>query len=238
MESISAFWQQHLNSEETFLPFYITFSVYASLALYCHLVTGDSKAFNNWLAVHNSHNSTGLVLAAISIWMDNDTILKERTIIQFSYGYFLVDFIDTVVTRNWTYTFHALIVMIIGSTNWIRPLHRQLRFHSKAYVCEFSSPFLHKAQRTRKPLDFILFAIAFTACRIIWFPTIIYQSYQGMNGFHWTSDFLMPCYFAFYALQLFWWYKIIRILIRGRKEDKDGTSKTEGGDEKSSTKTD
>jgi len=229
-------WQHHLNSEDTFLPFYITFSVYSSLALYCHLVVRDPKAFNNWLAVHNSHNSTGLLLAAISIWIDNDTILKERTIIQFTYGYFIVDFIDCVVTKNWAYIFHALIVMTIGTTNWIRPLHRQLRFHSKAYFCEFSSPFLHKAQRTRKPLDFILFAIAFTACRIVWIPIIMYQSYQAMNGFHWTSDMLMPCLSAFYALQLWWWFKIIRILIRGKKEGTEDASKTEIN-EKSSTKT-
>lgn len=122
---------------------------------------------------------------------------------------------------------HATAVLAIGAINWSRPLHRQLRFHSKAYMCELSSPPLHRAKRTRKPLDFIVFALTFTACRILWLPIIIYQAYQAMNGFHLTSDPLMACLFGFYALQLFWWYKIIRIILSGgeKKKKNDGDKK-------------
>ena len=66
-----------------------------SLASCCHSVTGDPKAFDDWAAVHDSHDGAGLMLAAMSIWMDNDTILNERTIIQFTHGCFIADFADT-----------------------------------------------------------------------------------------------------------------------------------------------
>lgn len=98
---VTTFWQQYLNSEEKFITFYISFSIYASLALYCRFILQQPKAFSDWQEVHHSHNVIGLILAVLSICMDNDDIMKERTIIEFTYGYFLVDCIDVILNRDW-----------------------------------------------------------------------------------------------------------------------------------------
>lgn len=117
-------------------------------------------------------------------------------------------------------SFHAFCCVLLGYGNYMRPLHQQLRLNSMAFMCELSSPFLYQAKRTRAPLHFALFALVFTLCRICWIPYIIYTIYAKVGGFHWTTDFIMPMVTGFYALNIYWWSKIVRIIVKkGSKED-------------------
>ena len=83
---------------------------------------------------------------------------------------------------------------------------------SKAALLEISNPFMHLAKKTRKPWHFALFALIYTLCRVLWLPVMMKQLYdRGMDV--WDPIFVILT--AFYGLNLFWYYKIVRILIKG-----------------------
>ena len=86
-------------------------------------------------------------------------------------------------------------------------------------MCELSSPFLHWAKATRKPVAFLLFAIMFTLCRIVWVPVGIMQPMLH-QGIPWT-DLRFLAVVGFYALNCLWYYKILRILLDGVKSKEE-----------------
>ncbi len=81
-------------------------------------------------------------------------------------------------------------------------------------MCELSNPFMHLAKKTRHVPHFLLFGTVFTLCRIVWIPYLMHQ--LVLAGMSWT-DFLLVCLLAFYALNWFWYYKILNILIQGAR---------------------
>uniref|UniRef100_A0A7S1D3W2 TLC domain-containing protein n=1 Tax=Cyclophora tenuis TaxID=216820 RepID=A0A7S1D3W2_CYCTE len=89
--------------------------------------------------------------------------------------------------------------------------------NSKAALCELSNPFMHLSRNTRKPLHFILFATVFFLCRILWIPILVRQLYDQNIQLH---DPIQIVLLSFYGLNLFWFHKIVRILITGGKSEK------------------
>jgi hypothetical protein len=87
-----------------------------------------------------------------------------------------------------------------------------LRMNSKATLCELSSPFMHLAKLTRKPLHFLLFAVVFTLCRMVWLPMLVRQLLQKGIA---LTDPIQLALLAFYALNIYWYSKILRILMEG-----------------------
>jgi hypothetical protein len=119
------------------------------------------------------------------------------------------------------FSLHAIFCIVLGIGCYTSPVFRLLRINSKALLCELSSPFMHLAKQTRNPLHFILFALVFLACRIVWLPWFL--SDLRHYDLRWY-DFRVFFIVAFYGLNVFWFYKILRIIFkaaRGNTKRKD-----------------
>ena len=75
---------------------------------------------------------------------------------------------------------------------------------------------MHLAKRTRKPIHFATFALVFTVCRILWIP---YLAKQMLDHNMELMDPRIVCLGAFYGLNVFWWLKIVKILVTGVKSE-------------------
>jgi hypothetical protein len=71
---------------------------------------------------------------------------------------------------------------------------------------------MHLVKRTKMPEHMALFAAVFTVVRVIWLPMLIRQLLQ--HGLPVTDPRLL-CVSAFYLLNLFWYFKILKILYQG-----------------------
>ena len=208
-----SFWET-FNSEESFLPFFLP--LMAWLTMY---FVGRSKGllFHEWLFMQNLHNIGCIVLSAISLYFNDDSIFNERITILFSLSYFVLDFVDCLIRLDYAYTAHAFFCLTLGVGNYITPICRILRTNSKASMVEISSPFLHMAKTTRKPWHFLLFVIVFTCCRMIWLPIMMKQLHDG--GLPFMQDIRQILMVGFYCLNLFWYYKMVRIVVTGGRKD-------------------
>ena len=170
-----------------------------------------------------------MLLATFSIneWMN----VNERLPILWSLGYFFVDIIDCLLIRDWTYLFHAVCCFVLGMANYHTPILFRLKANSKGTYCELSNPLMHLAKKTRNSIHFAAFAVMFTFCRILWMP-VIYQQLLA-EGLTWTHPALLVLA-IFYGLNVFWYYKILRILINGLRGKSPPPE--ENGDDKKNKK--
>ena len=222
----SALWET-LNSDDTYLPFYLTLSIFSASYIFCWLYNNEKKdRWNRWYMIHNCHNAGAIFLGTLSILSINlvettssSSILSssgwsvnERVPILWSLGYFVVDVLDAAVRRDGAYLFHGTACLGLGLANYHTPLLFQLRMNSKAAFCELSSPLMHWAKTTRQPLIFLAFAVVFTLCRMLWLPYMYRECLEA--GMLWTHPALLLMA-AFYGLNCLWYYKIWVILVRG-----------------------
>jgi hypothetical protein len=211
--SLSLAWKR-FNDEDSFGPLRISFSLFLSAYLYS-LAFRRNAPFHKWMAIHNAHNVGALLLGCASLAFRNDELFSERIPILWSLGYFIVDLWDCAIRMDFQYTLHAAACLGLGIGNYASPILRRLRMNSKATLCELSTPFLHLAKLTRRPLHFAMFAVVFTVCRIVWLPIIMYQLHS-LGGLPYTDVRVMGVV-AFYGLNLYWYHKIIRIMVTGGK---------------------
>ena len=220
------------NAEDSFLPFYCPLCIWISTFLYCYVPLHNTKnkrpTFHRWYSLHNFHNFGAIFLGLTSMYLNNDQIFSERIPILWSIGYFCIDLLDCAYRWDGVYLAHAIFCLVLGISNYTTPLSRQLRMNSKAALCELSNPFMHLAKRTRTPWHFAIFALVFTACRIVWIPFLMMQLiHHGME----RTDPRLACLGAFYMLNVFWWYKIVKIIlvsvIANAPPENDDTKKTE-----------
>ena len=187
--------------------------IWTGTLIYCNLPSKTLRPnWGDWLFVHELHNFI-IIIGWISLYFDDDSIFNERIDILWSVSYFIVDLLYFV------FKFDArALCLTLGFANYIIPLLRTLRMNSRVAQCEFSTPFLHVSRKIRKPLLFVLFAIAFTLCRMLYIPValIIPNRQHGMEWTHWVMVALV----AFHGLNCFWYIKILRILINGGKKTK------------------
>jgi hypothetical protein len=210
-------WQA-FNSEDSWLPFLIPLMIWTGTLVYCNLPSKTPRPnWGDWLFVHELHNFI-IIIGWISLYFDDDSIFNERIGILWSLSYFIVDFLYFMSKFDAPNTLHAALCLMLGFANYRIPLLRTLRMNSRAAQCELSTPFLHVSRETRKPLHFVLFAIAFTLCRMLYIPValIMPNRQRGMEWTHWVMVALV----AFYGLNCFWYIKILRILITGGKKAK------------------
>ncbi|EEC45844.1 predicted protein [Phaeodactylum tricornutum CCAP 1055/1] len=202
------FWSVY-NGDTSFLPLYLPLLFWVVSYTYCRFVR---REFHKWTLLHSFHNFGAIVLGLISLYYDNDAVFSERLSILWSMAYFLVDIVDCIVRGDVAYTVHATFCLLLGVANYTTPVCRELRMNSKAALLECSTPFLYVAKTTRHPAHFILFALAFTLCRIVWVPVLSLQLKQAGRGY---TDYLQLALCGFYCLNLFWYAKILRILYDG-----------------------
>jgi hypothetical protein len=204
----STFWTRY-NSDDSFLPFYLPFSLWAGTYLYSK--RSKSFEFHKCTLLHNIHNVTAIAIGTASIVCNNKSF-NERISILFSLSYFAVDLIDCVVRKDLAYSVHGALCVLLGLANYLTPLLRQLRMNSKAAFCELSSPFLHVAKKSKAPVHFAIFALAFTVCRVVWIPIMMRQ--LSVAGMEWTNPILIGLT-GFYGLNLYWYAKIVKMLYDG-----------------------
>jgi len=209
-----SFWET-LNSDDTFLPFFISLSIFSLTYGYCLIFNNEKKdRWNRWYIMHNGHNGGAIVLGTLSILSNNQSsfYVNERVPILWSLGYFAVDCVDCAVRADWTYLFHGACCGVLGMANYHTPILFRLKMNSKATYCELSNPLMHMAKTTRNPAIFAAFAVMFTLCRVLWLPVMYRQCLD--EGMPWTHPALLVLA-SFYALNLVWYYKILRILVNG-----------------------
>ena len=156
-------------------------------------------------------------MGVVVLYVDDDTIFNERIPILWSIGYFVVDILERGIAKDWTYLTHGVFCLVLGIFNYTTPVCRELHMNSKAVLLECSNPLMHLARKTRNPLHFAAFAAMFTICRIIWMPILSRQLY--LAGRDSISDPLQLGLGGFYMLNLFWYYKILKILYQGPSGD-------------------
>jgi hypothetical protein len=225
LASTSPFWQNY-TSDETWLPLLLPCILWTSAWIHRTFVVKQSYA--NYYEIHGFHHVVAILMGLTSMYVNDDTLFNERIVILWSLGYFVVDIVDCVLEREYTFLFHGIISFICGLLNYNLPLMRGLRMNSKAALMETSSIVLHQAQKTKDQLTFVVFGILFTACRIVWIPIMMKELYE--NDAHWSILGLLA---VFYVLQVHWWIKIIKIMIRGprKKDDKKGKETKDSDDE-------
>ena len=167
--------------------------------------------------MHELHNCI-IIIGWISLYFDDDAIFNERIGILWSLSYFIVDLLYFMSKFDAPNTLHAALCLTLGVVNYTTILLRTLRMNSRAAQCELSTPFLHVSHKTRKPLHFVLFALAFTLCRVMYIPVALIMP-NRQRGMEWTY-WVMVALVAFHGLNCFWYIKILRILINGGKKTK------------------
>jgi TLC domain len=232
MSTTVTFWNGAVNAEDAwFIPFCVPLIFWSGSYLFCRY---HGHAFHKWYFLHNVHNFGAILLGSISIlFAATRHSFNERIPILWSLSYFAVDILDCSLRLDIAYLFHALCCFFLGLMNYSVPTLRHLRMNSKAAYCELSNPFMHLAKRTRKPVHFLLFAIVFTACRMLWLPIMYYQliSYTPSDDDTLATTH-MPWYhpsccilLLFYGLNVYWYMKILQIIVSGDRSEKKDASR-------------
>ena len=75
-------------------------------------------------------------------------------------------------------------------------------------------PFLNYWKGSKSYASFVTFFLAFTACRMVWVPYFLYQTYAvQLEG---DLDFLVWPSAMFYVLQLAWYAKMCSMVLHYR----------------------
>jgi TLC domain len=215
-------WEVY-NSEESFLIFWLFLFFWVAAYFYGK---ANGQEFHDWLFLHNVHNLTAIVVGGACLCIADEKVFDEKYLIFFSLSYFLMDLVDCMIRMDYAYTAHAFFCVALSLGNYSIPTCRTLRTHSMASLIELSSPFFHVAKTTKKPLHFLLFALVFTVCRIIWVPVIMKRVHDG--GVIFPYDPVQILLSGFYLLNCFWYFKIIRILVGGGGNKKKGDAEKKG----------
>lgn len=219
------FWRDHYTSDDTWLPFALPFSMWVSFWIYARLL--KKFDFSKWFPIHTLHHVGALTQASLSLYYQNNAIFNERIPIFWSASYFVLDILDSVVAGHVLYVAHGAVCLLLGIANYNIPLLRELRMNSKASYIETSSVILYQVKQNRKPWLFVLFAVTYTCCRIVWIPFMMKELLD--NGMEYTN-FIFILLVLFYILQIHWWIKILKILASGG--EKGGADKAEETEKK------
>jgi len=215
------FWHDYYNADTNWYALYIPLSFWVTSWSYAKITKKD---FFGWTALHLVHHVGAIVLASVSLYYDDNSIMNERVPILWSIAYFIVDTIDSTSRFHLAYSLHGAIALGLGLGNYNIPMLRQLRMNSKASYIETSSLLLPYVKRYRKPWLFFIFALVFTMCRIIWIPCILKALLD--NGMKPTHPAVIGVS-VFYCLNIYWYIKIIKIALKGSGKEKDGKDGTE-----------
>ncbi len=209
---ITSFWNVY-NSEGTPLPFILPFCFWISNWINYRWI--QRRDFSRWYKIHTLHHVTAIILGSLSLYFGDNAIFHERIGIFWSMPYFIVDILDCLYVGHVTYVVHGAVCLGLGLCNYNIPLLMSLRMNSKAVFIESSSILLYQVKQYRKPALFVAFAVNYTACRIIWIPIMGKQLLA--EGLTWSHP-IMIALTGFYFLQVHWWIKILKILLKGGDE--------------------
>jgi len=171
-------------------------------------VRHGKEYFVKALLWHDIHAIGLCILSALSLYFDDDKICPELVPILFTLAYFTVDIIDCLVRMDAPFLVHAVLSIGICVFAMREPRYLVLRAVSCGGLTELSSYPLHQWQRSKSKQDFVVFAISFTACRVLWIPYFLPRVYKEMG-------FGIPVIagIGLFLLNFAWWFKIVHILL-------------------------
>lgn len=213
------------NAEDSWIPLILFFAVWLTTWVFYRVIRGND--FSRWHKIHALHHVVALIFGCTSLFVRDNSIFHERIGIFWSLCYFLVDIFESVLTGHPTYMLHGVVCFGLGLCNYNIPILLERRMNSKAAFIETSSILLQQVKQNRNPTLFVVFAMTYTVCRIIWIPVMGKELLDA--GLAWTDPIIVALIF-FYGLQVHWWIKILGILWTGGKDDdqpKEGDSKKE-----------
>ena len=208
-KSFSVFWYDYYNTDDSYLPLLLPLTLWINCWLIC---TVQKINYGKFTFIHLLHHIIAMIVGSISLYYFDDDVLKERVGIMFSISYFVVDLFDCIIRYDVNYAIHATLCLCLGYYNFTHPVLFQVRSNSCASFIELSTPIFQLVKYKRTPVLFVLFAISFTLCRIIWVPCIGYYVYS--NGVT-ITELPMLLLFGFYCLNWYWYSKILKILWTG-----------------------
>jgi hypothetical protein len=231
----TSFWRESYTADDAWLPLILPFLLWSSCWVSSRLI--KKTDFAKWYSLHTLHHVGAISQASLSLWYGNNAIFHERIPILWSMSYFVMDIVDCLYAGHVLYIAHGAICLCLGLANYHIPLLKTLRMNSKATYIETSSILLYQVKQHRQPWLFLIFAITYTCCRIVWIPCMMKELLE--NGMDYT-DLIFVLLVLFYLLQIHWWIKILRILITGGGGDEkgDGHRKEESGTAETKTKKD
>jgi hypothetical protein len=210
----SSFWRNHYTSNDAILPLLLPCLLWTSCWIYARIISKTD--FAKWYNLHTLHHVGAITQASLSLYFQNDDIFHERIPILWSMSYFVIDIVDCFYMGHLLYIAHGVVCLCLGVANYNIPLLRELRMNSKATYIETSSILLYQVKQYRKPWLFLVFAITYTCCRILWIPYMMKELLD--NGMKYTH-IIFILLVIFYLLQIHWWIKILKILITGDRTD-------------------
>jgi hypothetical protein len=222
---LSSLWNLY-NAEDSYLPFLLPLSLWLTCWIHCKRIKRD---YGRWYNLHTVHHVGAIVQASLSLYFNDNSIFHERITVLWSMPYFIVDIVDSIWCGHITYSLHALICLTLGCYNYTHPILQVARANSRAAFIESSTPIFYQVKQHRNPKLFGLFAMVFTGCRIVWVPLI--GRHLLKSGMMWY-DVPLLLLTAFYALNWFWYIKIVTILyngIMGKATPFEETTTKEGG---------
>jgi len=166
--------------------------------------------------ISNIHTLIGLILAIRSIYTDQNDIddnpmTPEMTLISWSAGYFVADFIDCIVRKDTLFIVHAIVGISLICSVSISPFY-ELKAGSYGYVVELSTVWFNYWKKTKTKRDFRNFLLSFFLVRIVYTPIFL----SWMNGDGRIGDekgnivgnrLALIGSLSFYLLNSIWFYK-------------------------------
>mmetsp|Transcript_15452 Transcript_15452/g.25766 ORF Transcript_15452/g.25766 Transcript_15452/m.25766 type:complete len:276 (-) Transcript_15452:104-931(-) len=182
----------------------------ASWAICYRRGNNNIGAWGRSSAVSNINSVPLVALAILSLLR----IIPEAIPWAWSSAFFTVDTIDAIIRRDAPFFAHGAISLFLNITTEQSSQHAHLRFLSRGYLTEFSTPFLNRWKRTHTKRDYVLFFVAFTGCRVIWVPWFAWEM-KNLLG----ADYIFFGSCLFYIIQMVWYSKMIPILLHYKVPD-------------------
>mmetsp|Transcript_154 Transcript_154/g.223 ORF Transcript_154/g.223 Transcript_154/m.223 type:complete len:212 (+) Transcript_154:1519-2154(+) len=173
--------------------------------------------FSENLFLLTGNQVVGLMLSILSLYFDEETYMRESTVLSWYGSFFIVDLLDCVYRKDVVFFIHAVLSLTLCRVNFL-PKYYGLRTGSKGVFTELSTLFLNKWKKSKKKIDFQMFAVVFFFCRLCWVPFFMIRAAKEVD----MDGFVICASVAFYLLQVVFFGKIITILRNYKEKAKDG----------------
>jgi len=169
---------------------------------------GGVHSFDKKASLHVTHSLGVVLLGSLSLYFNDEYTFRELVPIYFSRGYFLVDLYDCIQRKDWVFTGHALISLLLNIGTQASPIHYSIRSASKGFMTEISSPIYRWWTISKSFPIYVLFYILFIICRLIWVPIFLKQAFE-VAGYDW----LLYASVGFYVLNVGFFAQMTKILL-------------------------
>jgi len=176
----------------------------------------DKNHFASNISLLTVNQIVGITMGALSLYFNDETMMKESTMLSWYCSFFVVDLLDCIYRRDMIYSIHAVLALVLGRANFI-PKYYHLRTGSKGAMIELSTLFYYRWKATKKKVDFQIFSVVFFFCRLVWIPVFTTRAAQEID----MDGFVIYASVALYILQLGFFGKIIKVLSNYKEKSKE-----------------